>query len=621
MSTEHTNQSEPDINDVFDDIVFIEEKLTEQGYSQGFEDGQSRGNSESFHLGYHRGSELGAELGYYYGITTFYLTNKTDKSSKVTGILESLKLSIEEFPQTNDENCDIFELANGIRAQFRKACTTIMISTSAIQTSLDGIIKYLNPFTSLISCHMVNYITEDHWKALIPPDIRNEIRTEENIEEAINIFWDKTGNEDKLLKYKNFVQFIEEGKKYTIDGLAHACIDTVQLRDTLNKLGCSVNDVDYLKIKEFMSEKKNHEVEKTAKLVSTLCKFCKNDNERLSVIEAGDGKGYLSSRLALEYKLRVLGIDASLSNTENALKRSAKLEKAWTGLTKRAEDIENGIIPTRRGRRKNNADKSVDKLKANYKTTTLYITPQTDFGNIFNEYFPQENSSRFCLSGLHTCGNLASSCLKIFVENCDIDVLCNIGCCYHLLGEEFCVDEFFDNRKLREMTTEAGFPMSNHLKSLKFKLGRNARMLASQSTHRTIHQRELPQISLFYRAVLETIITEKFPHYTNSVQVGRSKKTENFIDYVRSLAGKTQIDFDSISDEELIRYEQSFQTNRLQINLFYLIRMTFASVLETLILLDRLLYLREANVPHSFLVKLFDPILSPRCFAVVALKT
>lgn len=128
MSTNHANLSEQDINDVFDDIVFTEEKLTEQGYSEGFKDGQSAGNSEGFHLGYHRGSELGAELGYYYGITSFYLNKKGEISSKVAGILENLKVALEEFPQTNDENCDIFELANGIRAQFRKACTFLKIS-------------------------------------------------------------------------------------------------------------------------------------------------------------------------------------------------------------------------------------------------------------------------------------------------------------------------------------------------------------------------------------------------------------------------------------------------------------------------------------------------------------
>lgn len=141
-------------------------------------------------------------------------------------------------------------------------------------------------------------------------------------------------------------------------------------------------------------------------------------------------------------------------------------QRAWNGLTKRAEDIQNGIVPPRKGRRNNGPSNSVENLMDNYKTTTHYITPQTDFIDLFDQYFPQENPTGFCLSGLHTCGNLASSCLKIFTENKDIDVLCNVGCCYHLLGEEYCVDEFFDNRKVREMTTECGFPMSNYLKSL-----------------------------------------------------------------------------------------------------------------------------------------------------------
>lgn len=104
-------------------------------------------------------------------------------------------------------------------------------------------------------------------------------------------------------------------------------------------------------------------------------------------------------------------------------------------------------------------------LQENYKTTTHYITPGTDFIELFEQYFPHENPTGFCLSGLHTCGNLASSCLKIFVENKDIDVICNVGCCYHLLVEEFCVDELFGNNKVREMVTDCGFPMSNYLKN------------------------------------------------------------------------------------------------------------------------------------------------------------
>lgn len=146
-------------------------------------------------------------------------------------------------------------------------------------------------------------------------------------------------------------------------------------------------------------------------------------------------------------------------------------------------------------------------------------------------------------------------------------------------------------------------------------------MLASQSIHRTKSQKDLPQSTLFYRAMLETLIAKRYPSYENSIQVGRSKNTKDFIEYVRSVRSKTDINFDSISDEELITLEESFEEHRLQINLFYLLRMTFAPVIETLILLDRLLYLREQKISNSFLVKLFDPIVSPRCFAVVAVKT
>lgn len=144
-------------------------------------------------------------------------------------------------------------------------------------------------------------------------------------------------------------------------------------------------------------------------------------------------------------------------------------------------------------------------------------------------------------------------------------------------------------------------------------------MLASQSIHRTKSQKDLPKVSLFYRAMLETLIAKTHPNY--NIEVGRSKNTKDFVDYVRNIRSKTEINFNLISDEELINLEESFEEQRLKINLFYLLRMSFAPVIETLILLDRLLYLRESKISNSFLVKLFDPIVSPRCFSVVAVKT
>lgn len=39
--------------------------------------------------------------------------------------------------------------------------------------------------------------------------------------------------------------------------------------------------------------------------------------------------------------------------------------------------------------------------------------------------------------GLHTCGDLAPSTLRIFASKSEARGLCSIGCCYHLLSEEF----------------------------------------------------------------------------------------------------------------------------------------------------------------------------------------
>ena len=58
----------------------------------------------------------------------------------------------------------------------------------------------------------------------------------------------------------------------------------------------------------------------------------------------------------------------------------------------------------------------------NIKTTTNTLTSKCDM-NIM-------------LTGLHTCGDLASNMLKLFVFNSDVKCLCSVGCCYHLLTEQ-----------------------------------------------------------------------------------------------------------------------------------------------------------------------------------------
>lgn len=139
-------------------------------------------------------------------------------------------------------------------------------------------------------------------------------------------------------------------------------------------------------------------------------------------------------------------------------------------MTKRAEDIKNGQSQPRKGKQKESSVSSAmcENTDSYYKTTTHFITPETDFLQLIHKHYSNENNfSGICLSGLHTCGNLASSCLRIFNENSQIYNLCNIGCCYHLLCEEFHQNDFFANRNLFDSENDgvaAGFPMSEYLK-------------------------------------------------------------------------------------------------------------------------------------------------------------
>lgn len=118
---------ERDINDIFDDIVLTEERISEQSYGEGFEAGKLTGNTDGYHLGYHRGAELGAELGFYNGT----LTKAKDElkcSERASKAIETCLELIDAFPRTNDENCDILGEADRIRAQYKKTCALLKIN-------------------------------------------------------------------------------------------------------------------------------------------------------------------------------------------------------------------------------------------------------------------------------------------------------------------------------------------------------------------------------------------------------------------------------------------------------------------------------------------------------------
>ncbi|XP_049875267.1 protein LTO1 homolog [Pectinophora gossypiella] len=126
--------ADADFNDVLDNIFLREETQHKESYEEGFKSGSSAGNPEGYHLGYHRGAELGRELGYYYGIVTHNIeANKKSEaklSEKIISQLSKVKELIDSYPRENSEDQDILGMAETIRAQYKKACAMLKISSA-----------------------------------------------------------------------------------------------------------------------------------------------------------------------------------------------------------------------------------------------------------------------------------------------------------------------------------------------------------------------------------------------------------------------------------------------------------------------------------------------------------
>ncbi|XP_009708470.1 PREDICTED: methyltransferase-like protein 25 [Cariama cristata] len=244
-----------------------------------------------------------------------------------------------------------------------------------------------------------------------------------------------------------------------------------------------------------------------------------------------------------------------------------------------------------------------------YFPLTSYITAETELGDIITDL------EDCMMVGLHTCGDLAANTLRIFTAKPEIKAVCSVGCCYHLLSEQFenqeeCPDKVW------------GFPMCQYLKDKAWCCGRNARMSACLALERVAVGQMLPTESLFYRAVLQVIIEEMYGVTKSDRHVGKTfSKSSSFIDYVRKSLKKLELDDSKLPDSCIMDYYEKYKHRMNELEAFNMLKVVLAPCIEVLILLDRLCYLKEQdNIAWSGLVKLFDPVKSPRCYAVMALK-
>ncbi|CAD6194712.1 unnamed protein product [Caenorhabditis auriculariae] len=227
--------------------------------------------------------------------------------------------------------------------------------------------------------------------------------------------------------------------------------------------------------------KKSHEVNRLVELIEQMqkCKhFCSGEID--SVMDIGAGVGHLSRLIALNTNLRVLAIEGNQQFSEAATSFDEQLSVKVSVLKERLPIREIGFVNER-------------------------LAQKIDGFSIGGAI----------LVGLHACGDLSSTILKVFLNSKKSRELVLAGCCYHkefdnfrLFGEQSTTSvEYEEQEKARCAAKCSVFPLSEKWKDTK--LGYLARELAchnNESNVANIQKIVTGSYSLTARARLETFI-------------------------------------------------------------------------------------------------------------------
>ncbi|EYB87072.1 hypothetical protein Y032_0268g772 [Ancylostoma ceylanicum] len=234
---------------------------------------------------------------------------------------------------------------------------------------------------------------------------------------------------------------------------------------------------------------------------------------------------------------------------------------------------------------------------------------------------------RALLIGLHPCGDLSASILRIFTRSPKVTTMILFGCCYHKLST---VEE--EASCSQADSGELGFPLSAKYRWKR--LSYAARDLACHGVETFAEQLLTKPHSAYrmqcYRAVLESLITqshdEEICKQRSSIVVhsvvGRDGIT--FEEYMRPALAKYPEIVEALEeqlkhDEESRRIIASVDSEWRRFLVVHCLRLILAPIVEQIIIKDRVQYLEECG--HSVaVVPLFDPKISPRNFAIIAMK-
>jgi hypothetical protein len=278
---------------------------------------------------------------------------------------------------------------------------------------------------------------------------------------------------------------------------------------------------------------------------------------------------------------------------------------------------------------------------------------------------------RLMAISIHSCGNLSHHGIRSLLLNPSGPAIAIVGCCYNLMTERLGPPTYklpLLRPNLRainapRVTREAsacdphGFPMSERIGTYNengIRLNITARMMAVQAPQNwTEKESDAFFTRHFYRALLQKVFLDygvvskmkqeinveeenclESLESTEPVIIGSLRKGcySSFKSYVRGALEKLSADSErgtrvhekmrNITDEEIEEYAHRYEGMKKELSVTWSLMAFSAGVVESLIVVDRWLFLREYPnlVKECWVEAVFDYQQSPRNLVVVGIK-
>ncbi|KAL1502219.1 hypothetical protein ABEB36_007393 [Hypothenemus hampei] len=449
------------------------------------------------------------------------------------------------------------------------------------QSAMDSIRDYLERIFSFLSKYQWIYVHKN-----------------------INIFTDKV-----LLNFsKDWMRFFNILTVDELHGLVQGYIQDSAPED----LKCLINEIQFLNPKcdlkcptldshslpkNFgISLKKHHEISLLAPIINEICQ----ETDCNLILDIGSGVGYLPHLLHETYNYQVLALEMSKQLIASALIK----QKKFYPNSKDQVIFEEMFV---------NED-SIDAID-----------------DLIKKHFG--SGKKVCLTGLHACADLSVEIEKIFLKLQDVQAMVIMPCCYHRMIRKD--DQSFNSFPVSHMvkTLFKNYKANGFIKEEFLRLACQQsyqcflKMSKEEHLQHSIHS--IRRALLEFVAKLENCSVRRIkrksirPESTTSTDIDK-----DFEEYLNNLTRTHRLLGNHVNhikiDDEAFRFKMrekwTEQKNDCwQVEILMGLQAAIQPICETVILFDRVVFLKEKGV-HCYKRKITDDEISPRCWAVIAKK-